>query len=127
MVFTGEDMLTPPELADAQDALVESGRCPTGYVIKEIGWRGGGEWIKRAKDTEDKVSTSSSINVSDKEVFFVELSRGSKSGKTTTVKVGGFQTAKTADGKGTTIVRSPAKSQSSSGSMRGKWYDFKCK
>lgn len=126
VVFTGEDMLTPPELADAQDALMESGRCPAGYVIKELGWRGGGA-ISIAKDTEDKVSTSSSINVSGKEVFSVERSRGSKSGKTTTVKVGGFQTAKTADGKGTTIVRSPAKSQSSSGSMRGKWYDFKCK
>ncbi len=56
VLFTGETMLTPPTANDAQDELMESGRCPSGYVIKELGWRGGGG-ITLAEDTEDKVTT----------------------------------------------------------------------
>jgi hypothetical protein len=123
-LFHGENMLKAPTVEDAQDELMESGRCPSGYVIKEIGWRGGG-LITRAKDTEDKVSTSTSLNISGEEVYSIERSRGSKSGNQTVVKVGGFQTQKTADNH-YTVVRSPANTESS-GEMLGKWFDFKCK
>jgi len=123
-MFTGEDMLTPPNAKDALDALMESGRCPTGYEIKEIGWRGGG-WITRAEDTEDKISTSTSLNIGGKEVYSVERSKGSKSGNQTITRIGNFQTQKTANNN-YTIVHSPAENQSS-GEMRGKWFDFKCK
>ena len=124
VMFTGEDMLTPPNAKDALDALMESGRCPTGYEIKEIGWRGGG-WITRAEDTEDKISTSTSLNIGGKEVYSVERSKGSKSGNQTITRIGNFQTQKTANNN-YTIVHSPAENQSS-GEMRGKWFDFKCK
>jgi hypothetical protein len=123
-LFHGESMLDPPTVKDAHDELEESGRCPSGYDIKELGWRGGG-WIKPAKDTEDKDSNSTSLNIGGKEVYSVERSRGSKSGKSTVVKVWGFQTQKKANNH-YTVVRSPVKTESS-GTMRGMWFDFKCK
>lgn len=124
VLFTGEDMFSSPTIEDAHDDLVESGRCPSGYIIKEIGWQGGG-WVTRAEDPVP-VTTTSSINVGGKEVASVVKSKGGKSGDSTVVKIGGLQTQGNAERNFHTIVRSPEEEQSS-GEMRGKWYDFKCK
>lgn len=128
VVYTGEGdrMFKPVNEQDALEALENSGKCPDGYIIvKDRGWQGGG-WVTKAGPSEDKVSTKSSLSVGGKEIYSVEKSEGSKSGKETVVKVGDYQTEKLPDGN-YTVVRSPEPTPTPSGEMRGKWYDFKCK
>ncbi len=128
VVYTGEGdrMFKPVSELDALLALEGSGKCPGGYVIvKDWGWRGGGS-VAPSGPAERKVTTKSSITVGGEEVYSVTKSQGSQTGSTTTVKVGDYQTEQLPDGN-TTIVRSPAPLPESSGEMRGKWYDFRCK
>lgn len=100
-------------------------RCPSGYNILKEGWQGSGVTISRATDPQP-VTTTSSIKVGDREVFSVARSRGGKSGNDTVIKVGEYQTAKTADGNGVTVIRSPRKNLNSQEGT-AKYFEFKCK
>jgi len=127
VVFTGEGdrMFKSVDEQDALLALEESGKCPGGYIItKDWGWSGGGQ-VAAAGPAEKKVTTTSSFNVGGQEVYAVEKTQGSRTGNSTVVKVGDYQTEKLPDG-GYTVVRSPAPPPPPAGGMRGKWYDFRC-
>ena len=125
VLYTGESMLSMPTMNDAQKRLKESGKCPNDYDVKEIGWQGGSVPVSNSV-SESKVTTTSSINIGGQDMLAIEQSKGSSTGDNTVIKIENYQTTKTDDGKGTTIVRSPRKAQASQG-MRGLWFDFKCK
>ena len=125
VVYTGEDMFSRTTEKDAREALLESGRCPGGYDIRELGLRGGG-WVTPATETVP-VTTTSSINVGGRDVVSVTKTEGSDSGDSTVVGVGEYQTQGNNETDFHTIVRSPAAGSESSGEMWGRWFAFRCK
>jgi len=116
VIYSYKNLLSEPEVKDFHDELMK--KCPSGYEIQGEGWTGSGILeVSRAEDPKP-ATTTSSINVGGREVLLVGRSKGGKSG--------GFQTESSADGKGVTVVQSPASKKSASQEGKAKYFDFKC-